>query len=184
MTFPEWFTELKNNPIWWDSIQLRYGKKDLPGIANDCYIWLLTQPQRLARKDFNDFRVAYQKFLMYAKDKEDVQKLPEAEPVVIHPQALTGEARLRKLQEFERLLKSMPALKPVGGLTAKERAENTGWRIPEEPKYPATTIQEAYIRNRHLEYVKANYEPNTGVKLSTWIEEEEFNRLYDENLIP
>lgn len=114
MTFEIWFTELKTgNPQWWDSVLLRYGKKDLKGLAQDCFIWLQTQPIRWQRNDYNDFRSCFQKFLMNAPDRVDVQKLPEAEPVVIHPQALTGEARAKRLAEWKAEVDKWPMMKRI-----------------------------------------------------------------------
>lgn len=59
---------------------------------------------------------------------------------------------------------------------------NVSPSVKTEP-HPITTADQAYQKERHIEYLKNNYDAKTGEKLPTWISEREFNKLYDEGLI-
>ena len=175
--FTTWFAELKaSNPIWWDALPLAYPKKDYVQLAKECYVHLLSNCQAIIKnKDWERMRNTYQKFLLYGKERVDVEKLPEVEPVVIHPKALTGEQRLAKLKEWEQQIKEAKVVNAVPRMSYAEEAELCGVRRPKDKPYPATTVEELRIKERHLAYVKYCYEPMTGQPNSNWMPEEEFN---------
>jgi hypothetical protein len=71
----------------------------------------------------------------------------------------------------------------VPSLTQDEINKEGKEKTPKPAPYPCTSKEEAYIRDRHFEYIKANFEARTGHKLPTWINENDWNILYDnENL--
>jgi len=45
--------------------------------------------------------------------------------------------------------------------------------------YPVTTLEQAYIDDRHFEYIKYAYEPRTGEKRPDVMSEEDFNIQFD-----
>jgi len=63
-----------------------------------------------------------------------------------------------------------------------EEIKKEGQEKPKATPHPMTSIEEAYVRDRHFEYIKRNYEPRTGEKLPSWIPEDEFNIQYDNDM--
>jgi len=62
----------------------------------------------------------------------------------------------------------------------KELAEEGGVLPPKPAPYPITSPEEAYVRDRHFEWIKNNFEARTGQKLPSWISEEDWNIIYDD----
>lgn len=177
MTFDEFYNGLIEDGIWWDRIQMQYRSKDIKGEANNCFTWLLTQQNRMAAKDFGDFRRAFQKFLMNAKDvpiKPQLQQAPVVEEVKPKEPPLTGEARQARLKEWMEQVQKGDIVKPVGKLSYKEIADEGGW-LPKKPApYPSTNESEVLKRLIHQEYIRTNYDPRTQDKLPGWMIEEDW----------
>lgn len=96
---------------------------------------------------------------------------------------VTGEERAKRLKEWEATVKGSTMVNALPKPSYKQLAEEGGVLPPKPAPYPCTSKEEAYIRDRHFEYIKANFEARTGVKLPTWINEDDWNILYDnENL--
>lgn len=103
----------------------------------------------------------------------------QKDDVVISPEALTGEAREQRLKEW---------LKAINGMEMVQNKIDPYDHIKSiQPKdgqvYVPKEINE-YEYQRHLEYVQDNFDPITGNKLPTWISEEEYNKTYDEIMLP
>jgi hypothetical protein len=77
------------------------------------------------------------------------------------------------VKEFNQMLANAPMLQRHSGY--KQLIEERGWDKRKPTPYPPTSIEEAYIKARHLAYIKANYEPRTGKPLPTWKPEHEWN---------
>jgi hypothetical protein len=91
---------------------------------------------------------------------------------------VTGEERQRRLAELRALIDSMPIINNFPRVTEVEKA---GQVLPPKPEpYPITTPEEAYVRDRHFEWIKNNFEARTGQKLPSWICEEDWNVIYDD----
>lgn len=84
------------------------------------------------------------------------------------------------VKEFFDMLKDSPM---VSYRPPKEKIFFNGKPLEKMPPHPITSPQEAYEKDRHFEYIKANYHPLTREKLPGWLAENEYNRLYDEGLI-
>lgn len=102
---------------------------------------------------------------------------------VIHPEALTGEARAKRLKEFLEAINGFEA-----AVTVKEspyQAIREQWKPKEgtEIYKPNTDATIMYEKERHFEYIKRHYDARSGAKLPDWIPEDEFNQLYNEGLI-
>ena len=91
------------------------------------------------------------------------------------------EKRAEYLNKVQEIIKGSTMMTAVPRETrTQQAAEAEGQWMPKKPApYPMTTAQEAYVRQRHVEYIKRNYEPRTGAKLPEWTDEEIFNIQYD-----
>lgn len=169
MTFEDFYKTLISEQTWFEAVQMTYRNKDYKQTAMECYTWLLTQPSLWKSQDYVRYRQSYQKFLLYAPEKIDTVVRHKAEPVVIHPQALTGEARLKKLKEVEEIWKKAEVHAPPK-LTSEQIKEQGDWIAKKVPPYPSTSKEEVTKRILHLEYIKANYDKD-GNELEGWMEE-------------
>jgi hypothetical protein len=102
--FEQYWDIVTSNDLWYDNIKIRHARKDIKGVAQEAFIDLLTQPNRLAIADPTDFQKHLGKFLMYAK--EEIQK-PQLQQEEIKPEPidpnnppLTGKARSEWLQKW------------------------------------------------------------------------------------
>ena len=85
------------------------------------------------------------------------------------------------LKVWKEAIDANPA-KAVIPITDKE-INTEGKDKPKAIPYPCTSKEEAYIRDRHFEYIKYAYEPRTGEKRPDVLSEEDFNMQFDsENL--
>lgn len=114
------------------------------------------------------------KFIAKALNTKREFFLKQNEEPVISPDALTGEAREQRLKEW---------MKAINGMTMVQNTNKFDYVRQIEPvdgkKYEHRERNE-YEHNRHIEYVRDNYDAKTGHKLPTWICEEEYNKVYDE----
>jgi hypothetical protein len=130
----------KSNGIWFDLIKVKFGKKDLPDIAQKLLIELYAEGFDGKNIDWKQVQNRYAKMLTWANDKDVVIAPPKAEPVVIHPQALTGEARQAKLNEFLAAVQAAPILKPQRKLTTEQMAEEGGVR-PKSTQFKRSAVE-------------------------------------------
>ena len=106
----------------------------------------------------------------YMKDPKD--------EVVIHPDALTGEAMQKRLDEWKEALAKVE-------INYTQRADVrsavwTQWQPKEgTPVYHAPQNDVVTDHQRHLDYLKANYDPRTAKPLPTWVPEKEWNKMQD-----
>lgn len=183
MDFTKFYETLTSEEVWFESCKMTYRNKDYKQVARECYTWLLSQPNRWKLQDYSNFRVAYQRFLFNAPEKVDLVVRNVAEPVVIHPQALTGEERERRLKEWQDTINKTPIDKPIPKMSYAELAEIGGVRRPKDKPYPSTTEEELKAKELHREYILYCYEPMTGLPNEKWIEEKEFIMLRKNELI-
>ena len=96
LTFEQFWTKLIEHEIWYDQMKMRFNRKDLKGVANNCFIFLIASEQRWLAQDYQDFRKCYQSFLMKSPDQlikpqlqqVEVKEVTHSEPI------LTGEEKL------------------------------------------------------------------------------------------
>lgn len=175
MDFDKFYCKLISEQAWFEAVQMTYRNKDYKQVAMECYTWLLTQAQLWQSQDYGRYRQSYQKFLLYSKDKEQVIIPPKAVPVSIHPEALTGEARLKKLKEVEEIWRKAEVHAPPK-LTSEQIKEEGNWIAKKVPPYPSTSPTEVAKRIMHLEYIKANYDRD-GNELPEWMPEDQWLTL-------
>lgn len=98
--------------------------------------------------------------------------------VVIHPEALTGEAREKRLGEW---------LKAINGMEMLHTKEDPYAHIrsiqPKDGQVYTPHHQNEYERQRHLDYIQDNFDAITGKALPTAISEKEYNKIYDETML-
>lgn len=174
-----WTALQKSNEIWFDLIKVKFGKKDLPDVAQKLLIELYAEGYNGKEIDWKQVQNRFAKMLTWEKDKADSTAPPKAEPVVIHPQALTGEAREAKIKEFLQVLAKTEA--PVAARTNPYKDMTAHLNPKEGQKYRPLSPEDIARRDRHLEYIKYCYDPKslTPVPNSNWMSENEFNELYD-----
>lgn len=108
--------------------------------------------------------------------KRDLYIRESKDEVVIHPEALTGEAMQKRLDEWKQ---SVDRLQTVATTrvdiyqTVREQ-----WKPKEGTElYKPTDPGLVFNHQRHLAYLKANYDAKTGKELPNWISEDEWNIL-------
>lgn len=106
----------------------------------------------------------------YIKEKDDV---------VISPDALTGEARDQRIKEFLEAIS-----KAEVNLTDKVDVYKTvreQWRPKDgEEIYKTLDDDLVFKHQRHVEWVKANFDPRTGKPLATWVPEDKWEQGTEE----
>ena len=110
----------------------------------------------------------------YQVVEENWKAKKEAEKKPIQPE---GEHDWLKV--WKEAVDSLPHQKRFD-LTDEEINREGKEKPPKEKPYPITTPEEAYVRDRHFEWIKNNFEAKTGYKLPSWIDEESWNIVYDE----
>lgn len=182
MTFDQWFSQLISDEIWYQPASLSHRPETFKAIANRVYMDCVAtgfKPIGECR------RHVYNILLKTPHDNKKVdwtaKALEKLEKSNGDWQPVPEEERTRRLKEWKTLVDSMPILNNMPRPSHKEEAEDV---LPPKPApYPQTTAQEAYVRQRHLEYIKRNYEPRTGAKLPDWMPEDEFNLQYDNDML-
>lgn len=177
MTFDEYFAKLKENSIWWDQLPLSYPNRNLTAVARQHYTWMVAMEMKF--EDWKHIRVVYQKFLWQAGESHEQPKYDKAEPIQIAENVLKRETPeyLAAAQKVIDAIQSAPMWKkPVPVLDAEiEGAE----RKKEHGIFHPSTSEEDILRHeRHLLYIRQNYDAVTGAKLPVWISEEEFNKTF------
>lgn len=188
MSFPEFYAALKaSNPIWWDSLKVSFPHRDYDGLAKQCWSWLLSC-NRLPPKtedDWKNLRASYQKFLVFAPEIHTVQTGQKWEEPKKEEEPVKGEKMQAYIDQILGIIAKSPTLNYRPRLTEKEKAEEGGFRPKGEKyaPYPTDTPEQVRAKEMHIAWIKHCYDPKTGEPNENWIEEKEFNRLYDNNLI-
>lgn len=131
-TFEEYWDIVTSNDLWWDNIKVRHARKNIKEIAQEAFIDLLTQPNRLSIADPTDFQKHLSKYLMYAKDEVMRPQLQQEEPEPVYKvnqlPPLMGEERKKRYGEW---------LEAIGGFAdkkvpvlLKDQIEETGQTDP------------------------------------------------------
>lgn len=179
LTFEEFWNKLIEHEIWFDQIKMRFLRKDLKGVANQCFIFLLASEQRWLAQDYQDFRKCYQSFLMKSPDiqvRPQLQQDEKKEEVSSEP-IVTGEKRDQYINQWLQSVKEMKVVSAVPKLSHKEIADEGDW-LPKKPApYPMCNAAEVVKMELHLAYIKQNYDARTGEKLACWMPEGEWKDL-------
>lgn len=174
--FPDFWTFLEtSHPQWWDFTKMRFGNsKNIKQCAMDCYAYLLADPAMFNKMDDNGKRKYFVSWLMKAPDAPVKINMAPPEPFKESENFLVGEERQKRLEEFKAAVLATPALKPTPRMTRKEYEENGGWEPKKEAPYPSTSEAESRAHDKHIRYLKANYDSRTREKLANWKNEEQW----------
>jgi hypothetical protein len=192
-SFSDWFDELCNgNQIWAESVSMHHKPKTFEDCAKRVYDQYLAAdptpfpPMQVARGYVGNVVAKVQPDKTYSKEwskkaKEEMEKAEAAKQPEWKPAA--PEKVDQYVAEIQKIIASSPMMNSTPRIGHKQTIEEGGWLPPKPAPYPTTSIEEAYIRARHLAYIKANYEPRTGAKLPEWISEDEFNIQFDNGIL-
>lgn len=146
-------------------------------------------PDEDKKRIINDAVIADQEFIglnakiiyKWLAQKKEFYFNETTEPV-IHPEALTGEARDKRIAEF---LEAINSFETIATKETSYQVVREQWKRPEgvDVYRPNNDAAILYEKERHLEYIRKNYDARTKAPLPTWIPEDEFNKLYEEGLV-
>jgi hypothetical protein len=187
--FDQWYADLISDQLWYELLRA-YKDETIRKASEKVYAQLVADKTVDLRPVSENRKHVYNIVCKQPGDKpkgkswseialeKQVQKSEDEEwkPV-------SEEERDEWLKKWKLEIDNLQTVNAVPRIGYKQSIEEGGWLPPKQAPYPCTTTEEAYIRDRHFEYVRRYYEPRTGEKLPDWIPEEEFNKLYDEGLI-
>lgn len=182
-TFEIWFDELVSNHVWAGPAMMQHTEKEFKDLAHKVYMDYTASNGIKSIEDSR--RHVYNLVVKTPSNKKKIdwaakaleKMTPKEEWKPASPEHVD-----KCVAEFDEMMKNSSMVNAFPRVGYKQSVEEGGW-LPKKPApYPVTSLDEAYVRQRHFEYVKANYEPRTGEKLPTWIPEYEFNLLFDNNL--
>lgn len=180
MTFDKWFYELTSNYVWAQPAMLHHKPETFRQLANKVYMDFLAGNGVKSMEDCR--RHVYNLVCKTPGDNKKVDWVGKAlEKLEVKKEEwipVTGEERQRRLAEYKAIIDSMPMVNNFPRLTEKERADND-WNRKKDPPYPSTTPMEYYLKERHLQYIIANYDARTREPLPGWTTEEQFNLEFD-----
>lgn len=189
--FEDWLRELKSDERWLEYASMHHKDETFEKAAKKVYMQGVAdgiqKPMQEARKHVYNTIVLipsdkpkgkqWHEIALDKKIKEDIAK-EEEEWKPASPEHVD-----KCVAEFDEMMKNSSMVNAFPRIGYKQSIEEGGWLPKKEAPYPVTSLEEAYIKMRHIEYVKQNYEPRTGAKLPGWISEEEFNYQFDNDLI-
>ena len=183
ISFDAWYADLISNEIWSNPAMMHHKPETFKACANKVYMQYVASevfPQMTeARKHVYNVVCktpgdkAKVDWVAKAIQKKEEENKEEWIPI-------TGEERQRRLAEFKAIIDSMPMLNAFDKNISEKEKEEQGKDRPSKTVYPITTPEEYYVRVRHFEWVKNNFEARTGHKLPSWISEDDWNIIYDD----
>lgn len=185
MTFGDWYSKLTEDSLWYELLRA-YKDETIRKAGEKVYAQLVAEETVSYRPMSENRKHVYNIVCKNPGDKvnkpwykiEEQKKEAENEWKPASPEHVD-----KCVAEFDAMMKQSTMVNAFPRIGYKQAVEEGGWLPPKPKPYPMTTEEEAYARQRHIEYIKANYEPRTGAKLPEWIEEDEWNKLYDEGLL-
>lgn len=179
--FQSWYSELKDNKLWWIRINEMNRNKNLNRIAEEVHAYLMARDE-LKGEDWPRFRTLFQSFARNAKEeavRPQLQQEVKVEVTVQEP-PLTGEARQQKLKEWLDVVNQTPMMKTPPKISYAEIAEQGGVRRPKDKPFPKDSPEYIYIKERHIAWIRNSFEPISGQRIPGTLDEEEFNKKFDE----
>lgn len=181
-SFPEWFKELCSDVRWFEYTSMNHKGKNFKKAAEFVYAQLLADSRLQMREMSENRKHVYNKlgsmpFDFVAPSLQQEEKKEEKSNIV---ETYTPEYAAMKKKEALDIIAKSEILNRFPKVSYKQSVEEGDW-LPKKPApYPSTSPMEYYIRQRHLEYIKSNYDARTGQPLPNWIDEQVFNKDYDE----
>ena len=185
--FSEWYAELCSDVRWFEVTMMNHRGKNFKGAAEFVYAQLVADPVLANRSMIENRKHVYNRLINMPFEKvvPQLQQVVKEEPKEQEPIVPRGSPKyLEYLAQWQEAINNFPAIKERPNI---DDPEVEGAERPKRKGsvYPSTDAREIYARQRHLEYVKRNYITvgTSYTKAPEWIEEDEFNKLYDEGLI-
>lgn len=184
--FDSFYTELISDQRWFELLR-HYKDSTIKSACEKVYASLVADGTVEARPMSENRKHVYNILCKNPGDKPKPQpfQVQEAEKKAQEQekewQAVTWEERAAYLNKLQEIIKGSTMMSGVPRPSYKEQAEEGLDRPKNMPPYPITSKEEYYVKQRHFEYIKANFEARTGQKLPTWVSEESWNIIYDEN---
>lgn len=184
-SFDDWFNELTSDTRWVELLRhykddtiKKAGEKVFAQCVADNIVDV--RPMSENRKHVYNILIknpgdkpVLKNWAAKALEIQEAEKEKEWKPV-------TWEKRAEYLEKLQEIIKGSTMMSGVPRPTYKQQAEEGLDRPKNMPPYPVTKPEEAYVRDRHFEWIKNNFEARTGQKLPNWICEEDWNIVYDE----
>lgn len=163
MNFESFWDKLVENEIWFDQMKMRYFRKDLRGVANECFIFLLASEQRWKSQDYQDFRRCFQSFLNKAPDMVVRPQLQQVEEKKQEPEIeISEEEKKRRYQEWYDAVTKVENNFKVPKLTKKQIAEEGDW-LPKKTQATYTPDNDVYLFNLKEEILKVAGQKYKGI---------------------
>jgi len=185
--FDDWFKELCANYVWYEPAIQHHEPETFKGAANKVYMQYVASeifpPVQEARKHVYNVlcKITPDKkigkdWVTKALEKHEQDNKEEFIPA-------SDEHVAKCIAEFDEMMAKSTMMNAVPRRSYKDEDELLaigGYRPPKALPHPVTTPEEAYVRDRHFEWIKNNFEAKTGYKLPSWICEEDWNVIYDD----
>jgi hypothetical protein len=193
-TFESFYSNLISDEQWFEFASKNHKLETFKLCAEKVYAVLLSDPVMMDVTPMREHRNhVFNKLAKILPDKpkakawheverEKIEK-KEAEEKEKEWKPASGEHVDRCVAEFDEMMRNSTMMSKFPPLTHKQRIEEGNWIPKKGPAYPMTTAMEAYNKERKIAYYRYCYDPITRDKLPTWMEEEEYNELFDNEAV-
>ena len=183
ISFPDWFKELCANYVWYEPAIQHHEPETFKGAANKVYMQYVASeifpPVQEARKHVYNVlcKIPPDKKVKVDWTKKALQDLEQKKD---DWRPASPENVDKYVAEIQKIIAESPMMNSRPKMSYKEIADKGDILPPKDKPWPVTTPEEAYVRDRHFEWIKNNFEARTGQKLPSWISEEDWNIIYDD----
>lgn len=174
---------IESSPVWFDGLPLVFPNKDIKDAVKKSWITLHAEGKLKGSIDWKECRNLVNKTLTWQEPKNS-EGYEKAVPVQIHPQALIGEEREKRIAEFLKAHLSVTQ-EPVAMRINPYKEMTSHINDKEGMEYHPLPPKEIHRREVHMAWIKHCFDPkSTKPKPNkNWMPEDEFTKLYDEGLI-
>lgn len=183
--FNSFYQELISEFRWYELCGMHYREETIQATAHKVYAQLVADVSLAARPMSENRKHVYNKLVLLPGDRKKLNWVEAAlkkeakEKQVEVFQPASDEHVAKCVAEFDEMMRNSCMMNKVPKIPLKQQIEEGGWLPKKDAPYPITSPMEAYVKERHFQYIKQNYEPRTAEKLPGWIPEDEFNITYD-----
>lgn len=170
LTFETWFKNLTSDHIWFGPASMHHRPETFKAAAHRVYMDCVAK----GFKPIQECRShVYNIIVKTPGDNKKVDWVGKALEKVESEQWKPADPEHvdKCVKEFNEMLANAPMLQRHSGY--KQLIEERGWDTKKHT-YPITSPEEAYAKQRHLDWIKANYDARTGKPLPTWVPESEW----------
>jgi hypothetical protein len=178
--FPDFYKELCSGVRWYENCVMSNRGKNFKAAAEYVYAQLLADPD-LQRRPMTENRKHVHNRLCKMDFERVFPALQQEEKKIEDKEwKPASDEHIKKcIAEFDEMMRNAPMNNAFPRIGYKQSVEEGGWLPKKEAPYPVTSVEEAYIKDRHIAYIEYAYEPKTGEKRPLVMSEESFNIEYD-----